>query len=440
MIPLDTYIAASLQNYDDYIKYLKKIDNPQINKILNLCPEFFKYYRTVYKLKLEITSLELQYYEHENQSNIDWLVLFNYLILISLKRILLRLHLNILVKEIQSIAKNVYSLSASLKGNDGYIYIKQFLTAMRLDDFFFKFDLLVQVNPYSVDRFCKEAENDMYASFRHNTESFDYSEDISTPVVRLDLDLNKKLHIDLALGWQKFNPKTNGFNDNGTYLVSFNLLKELGKNNKPALVFSYIKYNDNLAPYLVNYLEKATQDCTPPLKKSTNYIMEESFLTESFYLNGAFNYTKHNSVPKPTDLSTIIPFFFFKGPLFLDNQKIASFIKCFIYKKNEIMGFFSPEEQDSFFCKYSLTGASEKDISKFFFLVKDLKGLLNLLKDMNVNGGPQSNRAMVNTTGYYLMRTDFSFRKSLYCSYGDVLGKNLFNWKNIHVSNGSVRY
>lgn len=81
-------------------------------------------------------------------------------------------------------------------------------------------------------------------------------------------------------------------------------------------------------------------------------------------------------------------------------------------------------------------------IFNFVFLVNTLDDLLDSIKDLNVNGGPQSDRAKCSLLDSSLSTLDQSIRNSMFThsiKYQAGLTSKDFSFKNIHMNLGKVR-
>jgi hypothetical protein len=83
-------------------------------------------------------------------------------------------------------------------------------------------------------------------------------------------------------------------------------------------------------------------------------------------------------------------------------------------------------------------------IFNFVFLIKDLDSLLNNLKHLNVNEGPQKDRGKCNFLNSNLIHIDNAFRNSMYLHSNlickSILTPSHFDFKNIHMNLGNVRW
>ena len=278
----------------------------------------------------------------------------------------------------------------------------------------------------------------------------------------------------LKEGW--YNTRNKYREKEGLHLVNFNTLykeNKFGSKEKTNLVFSHISYYNNFDKFIINYIENLSEgDISTYNINTTLFVIDNSYSKLSNWnVNKGFEYNKPNlekltsgNYEGSLNYIEYLQLLSGRGPLYINIDIMARMIEH-IYNDD-----FLPI--DNLYLKYLFRGSTlaketvkniidngnnvrenmnRNIIFNFIFLVKDLDNLLAKLKDLNVNGGPQKDRARCNLLDSNLCILDNSIRKSMYLHYMtfciDSEGKRLklldnrdFSFKNIHMNLGKVRW
>lgn len=272
-----------------------------------------------------------------------------------------------------------------------------------------------------------------------------------------------------------YNLKINKLDREYFYMVVFNVVKVKGEYT---LIYNYIAYNKIFLELMYAYI--SIEQLAPLLRGKEGYMCSDLFfiIEKELYTDNSDMLEIKEDLASITfskyDLNYLEQYWYNIIQLFkwsvngevltYNSNNIANLLNILKKDQNDEVKIIKTLNSDldlnvlsSYYKERPKTHTIFNYLSRFVFLVSDLKAFLNVIKlnnNIEVNQGPQKIRGNSNLMSYTLFHIDNGFRSSMYnhnemysrrdthsqSLYNNYIAKSCFSYKNVHINLGNVKW